>query len=109
MPVVEWGPPVHVAPEKQSAPVTQEAHEMQIHPASGAVGPIEGQGDDLSVAAPPPAPVAEGSESAAAASLPLPNLSAEQEAAKWNSLLVWAREQRGPQWDASTGMYVSGY
>lgn len=27
-------------------------------------------------------------------------------AAEWNSLLAWARPQRGPQWDAPTGMYV---
>lgn len=25
-------------------------------------------------------------------------------AAEWNSLLIWARRQRGPQWDAATGM-----
>lgn len=25
-------------------------------------------------------------------------------AAEWNSLLIWARKQRGPQWDSSTGM-----
>lgn len=25
-------------------------------------------------------------------------------AAEWNSLLRWARAQRGPQWDAGTGM-----
>lgn len=31
---------------------------------------------------------------------------AEQDMAQWNSLLLWAREQRGPQWDASTGLYV---
>lgn len=24
--------------------------------------------------------------------------------AEWNSLLIWARRQRGPQWDAATGM-----
>jgi hypothetical protein len=27
-------------------------------------------------------------------------------AAEWNSLLIWARGQRGPQWDAGTGMWV---
>jgi hypothetical protein len=25
-------------------------------------------------------------------------------AAEWNSLLIWARRQRGPQWDSGTGM-----
>lgn len=24
--------------------------------------------------------------------------------AEWNSLLIWARRQRGPQWDAATGL-----
>lgn len=24
--------------------------------------------------------------------------------AQWNSLLIWARKRRGPQWDAGTGM-----
>lgn len=26
-------------------------------------------------------------------------------AAEWNSLLIWARRQRGPQWDSATGMW----
>lgn len=30
----------------------------------------------------------------------------EKDAASWNSLLTWAREQRGPQWDAGSGTYV---
>ena len=30
----------------------------------------------------------------------------EEDSAKWNSLLEWARQQRGPQWDAGTGVYV---
>lgn len=25
--------------------------------------------------------------------------------AEWNSLLIWARRQRGPQWDSATGMW----
>lgn len=29
-------------------------------------------------------------------------------AAEWNSLLIWARRQRGPQWDSATGMCVLG-
>lgn len=24
--------------------------------------------------------------------------------AEWNSLLIWARRQRGPQWDTATGL-----
>lgn len=31
---------------------------------------------------------------------------AAEDAAEWNSLLIWARRQRGPQWDTGTGMYV---
>lgn len=27
--------------------------------------------------------------------------------AEWNSLLIWARRQRGPQWDTATGLWVS--
>ena len=29
---------------------------------------------------------------------------ASTSSAAWNSLLVWARRQRGPQWDSATGM-----
>ncbi|KAL4402749.1 hypothetical protein ACI68E_000523 [Malassezia pachydermatis] len=29
----------------------------------------------------------------------------EKDAASWNSLLTWAREQRGPQWDAGSGTW----
>lgn len=28
-------------------------------------------------------------------------------AAEWNSLLAWARRQRGPQWDEATGLCVA--
>ncbi|CED84588.1 hypothetical protein [Phaffia rhodozyma] len=30
-------------------------------------------------------------------------------AASWNTLLGWARKRRGPQWDASTQMYMVDY
>lgn len=43
------------------------------------------------------------------AALPVPvDAHASVSAAEWNSLLVWARAQRGPQWDAATGMCVLG-
>ncbi|KAE8210334.1 hypothetical protein CF327_g5778 [Tilletia walkeri] len=32
-------------------------------------------------------------------------LKAETSAAEWNSLLIWARRQRGPQWDTGTAIW----
>ncbi|KAE8189793.1 hypothetical protein A4X06_0g6211 [Tilletia controversa] len=32
-------------------------------------------------------------------------LKAETSAAEWNSLLIWARRQRGPQWDTGTAVW----
>lgn len=31
---------------------------------------------------------------------------ASEDAAEWNSLLIYARTQRGAQWDMGTGVYV---
>lgn len=31
---------------------------------------------------------------------------AETSCAEWNSLLIWARRMRGPQWDSSVGMWM---
>ncbi|KAK0554746.1 hypothetical protein OC846_000570 [Tilletia horrida] len=57
----------------------------------------------------PGAAGAEGANGAsAAAALPQTqhvNLRGETSAAEWNSLLIWARRQRGPQWDTGTATW----
>lgn len=51
-----------------------------------------------------PAASAEGGQQADA--VPMDSASAGVDAAEWNSVLVWARQQRGPQWDTGTGVCV---
>ncbi|PWN18982.1 hypothetical protein BCV69DRAFT_300768 [Microstroma glucosiphilum] len=56
----------------------------------------------------PSAGPSSSSSSSAAAILPPPPKTrpAETSCAEWNSLLIWARRMRGPQWDSSVGMWM---
>lgn len=91
MPVVQWSDDAHVA----ARPGDGEEH------AGGAALPSGAAPEEASPAgAETDVPSAEG-----AAPQPEKWVAAE-DAAEWNSLLTWARQQRGPQWDTGTGMCV---
>lgn len=92
MPVVHWRDNAHVAvqvphstpAEAQAAPAEHPAEETRV------------QGDELAPS--DAAPRAQEGQPV--------KWVANEDAAEWNSLLTWARRQRGPQWDTGTGMYV---
>ncbi|WFD03854.1 hypothetical protein MOBT1_002549 [Malassezia obtusa] len=90
MPVVQWSDDAHVA----ARPGDGEEH------AGGAALPSGAAPEEASPAgAETDVPSAEG-----AAPQPEKWVAAE-DAAEWNSLLTWARQQRGPQWDTGTGIW----
>ncbi|SHO77361.1 Uncharacterized protein MSYG_1702 [Malassezia sympodialis ATCC 42132] len=102
MPEVEWHPPVRVIPQEPVKSELEEVPVAQAPKASDTPGPSQGAGPDTQAER----PQTNHEDSAlATSSAPGPYSYAEQDTAKWNSLLLWAREQRGPQWDASTGLW----
>ena len=94
MPLVQWGAGQSIVQQKHSGAKSFIASEHQ----SQSVAPLNSentQSDDLSAV------------SAADADNQRDSRLASEDAAEWNSLLTWARNQRGPQYDMGTGMYVT--
>lgn len=92
MPVVHWRDDAHVAAQVPHSSPT----ESQAVPFEHSAKDTQAQGSE-----------ATPSEMAPSASHTQPaKWVANEDAAEWNSLLTWARRQRGPQWDTGTGMYV---
>lgn len=93
MPVVHWRQDAHVAAQVPHSTPAQ----AQAAPEEHAAEESHAQGGETTSS--DAAPLAQGAQPA--------KWVANEDAAEWNSLLTWARRQRGPQWDTGTGMYVN--
>lgn len=104
MPAVQWAEDAHVV----APPSDVRTHE---EPTPTGVSLDEARETEGVVPSMPAAEADAGSTAAAPAADAVPvaqpeHWVASEDAAEWNSLLTWARLQRGPQWDTGTGMYV---
>lgn len=103
MPEVEWRPPVRMKAQAPEYARSQTKQVTQVSCVSDTPGPSHGAGPGTHAERPA---TSYDEKTPASTSAQNPYAYAEQDTAKWNSLLLWAREQRGPQWDVSTGLYV---
>ncbi|KAE8229709.1 hypothetical protein CF326_g5314 [Tilletia indica] len=104
--------------------IINATHPASTSAAAAAAGGTEGEGGGAAITATATNGVGSGEELGnggddpwlrgvlldGSSSLPIPQtqhsmLKAETSAAEWNSLLIWARRQRGPQWDTGTAIW----
>lgn len=97
MPAVEWKPDVALSVQQSRVPPEVKERVQKVDTGAASAPAHDAQGAPAAT----PAPAPQDEESAK-----VDRVLASEDAAEWNSLLVWARQKRGPQWDMGTGVYV---